>query len=191
MSTSEFPEPDQAEPNQIGLVAGTSSELAGRRARTVVLHNSRSVCWMTMGCGIVAVPLGICMVLEGGSLLFPVSAITFMAALAAAQWILGGFMMCMMLPWAWKWGARMLGFKVKLDARGVNFNLAPKKQPSGMFMAWEQVASVQQKRVGKIWEYTIFGKDGSWATYTTYTFFRPGHVARMIAARAGLTIQKV
>jgi len=195
MSTSEFPEPSQAEPghaepNPTGAAAGLTSELAQRRAKTVVLDNSRSVIWMTMGCGIIAVPMGICMMLEGGSLLFPVSAITFRAGLAAAQWILGGFMMCMMLPWAWKWGKRLLGFSVKLDARGVYFNLVPKERPGGMFMAWEQVAAVQQKRVGKIWEYSIVGKDGSWASYSTYTFFRPGHVARMIAKRAGLTIQK-
>ena len=186
MNASEIPEQSQGE-----AVSGISPELAALRALTVVLHNSRSVCWMTMGCGVVSVPLGICMVLEGGSLLFPLSAINFMAALAAAQWILGGLMMCAMCPWAWKWGARMLSYSVKLDAKGVDLNFGTKKHPDAMFMAWEQVDAVQQKRIGKIWEYTILGNDGRQASYTTYAFFRPTHVARKIAEHAGLTVQKV
>ncbi len=128
MSTSEFPESGQAnlgqtQPIQSGPVAGMTAEIAGLRARTVDLHNPRFLCWTAMSCGIVAVPLGICMMLEGVSLLLPMSAITFRAALAAAQWIVGGFLMCMMCTWTWQWGTRMLGLHVKLDARGVDFNL--------------------------------------------------------------------
>jgi hypothetical protein len=200
MSTTEFPDPTQARPGetevdqsgagQSGAAAGITSEIAARRNHTVVLHNSRIVCWLTMSMAIIAVPLGICMVLEGGSLMYPLSAITFLAVLYGAQWILGGVMMCMTCPWLWKWCTRMLSTKIKLDARGVDFHFGTKKQLSQVFMAWDQVASVQQKRDGKVWEYTILGKDGSRATYSTYTFFRPTHVARKIAERAGLTIQK-
>jgi drug/metabolite transporter superfamily protein YnfA len=186
MSTREFPEPIPS-----GLDTSISSEIAGRRARTLVLHNSRIVCWMTMGMGIISALLGVCMVMMCVSLLFPVSAITFMRVLAAAQWGLGGLMMCLMLPWLWKWGATMLNSRVKLDARGVDFNLGTAKQPGKLFMAWEDVAAVQQKPMGKVREYTILGKDGSRASYTSYTFFRPTHVARKIAEHAGLTIQKV
>ena len=184
-TTSEFPNPGQA-----AAAAGITSELAGLRAKPLLLRNSRTVCWMTIGCGIIAVPLGICMVLEGGSLLFPLSAITFIAVVAAAQWIVGGFLMCMMLPWVWKWGTRMLSVYVKFDARGVDLNLGTKKKPVEMFMAWDQVASVQQKRLGKIWQFTIVAKDGSWVSYTTNSFFRSKRIVRMIAERAGLTIQK-
>jgi hypothetical protein len=194
MTTGEFPEPGQTQPSQSGPVAepvaGKPAEMAEHRARTVVLRNSRIVCWMTMGMGVISVLLGICMMLMVVSLLFPVNAITFMRVIAAFQWGLGGFLMCMMLPWLWKWGTRMLSANVKLDARGVDLNLGTKKKPVEMFVAWDQVASVQQKRLGKIWEFTITAKDGSWASYTTNTFFRSKRVARMIAERAGLTIQK-
>jgi len=193
MTTGEFPKPNQTQAGQSGLVAGAGAgkpaEMAEHRARTVVLRNSRIVCWMTMGMGIISVFLGICMMLMVVSLLFPLSAITFMRVLAAAQWGLGGFLMCMMLPYAWKWGRRMLSAHVKLDARGVDLNLGTKKKPVEMFVEWDQVASVEQKRVGKIWEFTITAKDGSWARYTTNTFFRSKRVARMIAERAGLTVQ--
>jgi len=150
------------------------------RARAVVLRNSRIVCWMTIGCGIVAVPLGICMVLEGGSLLFPLNAITFIAVLAAAQWILGGFLMCMMLPWVWKWSTRMLRANVKLDARGVDLNLGTKKKPVEMFVAWDQVASVQQKRLGKIWSSPLLQKtEAGPATRRTHSFARSAWRGRL------------
>ena len=199
MTTSEFPEPSQTQPNQAqpgqtrpvaGAVAGKPAEMAAHGARPLVLHNSRLVCWMTMGCGIMAVLMGICMVLEGGSLLFPLNGITFRAALAAAQWIVGGFLFSMTLPWAWQWGTRMLRANVKLDARGVDVSLGTKEKPIEMFVAWDQLASVQQKRLGKIWQFTIAAKDGSWVSYTTNSFFRSKRVARTIAERAGLTIQK-
>ncbi len=186
MSASEFPEPSQS-----GMAAGMTAEIAAHRARTVDLHNPRFLCWTAMVCGILAAPLGICMMLEGGSLLFPVSAITVRTAVAAGQWILGGFLMCMTCPWAWQWGTRILGLHVKLDARGVDFKLGTKKRPSDLFLAWEQVAAVQQKRVGTAQEYTVLGKDGSRASFTSNTFYRSQRIARMIAERAGLTIQTV
>jgi hypothetical protein len=79
---------------------------------------------------------------------------------------------------------------VKLDARGVEVTLGTKKKPIDMFVAWDQLASVQQKRLGKIWQYTITAKDGSWVSYSTNSFFRSKRVAREIAERAGLTIEK-
>ena len=173
-----------------GEGAGITTALAALRAKPMLLHNSRFVCWLTMGMGVISVFLGLCMMLMVFSVLTPVSAITFMSVLAAAQWGLGGFLFCCMCPWLWQWGTRMLSFKVKLDARGVDFNLGTKKKPSELFMPWEQVASVQQKRVGNLQEFIILGKDGSHASYSSLTFFRSKHVAKMIAERAGLTIQK-
>ena len=189
MSGGEFPGQDQGG-GQSGEAAGITSEIALRRARTVVLHNSGIVCWMTMGTGVVSVFMGVCMMLMVYTLVIPLNAISFMRVLAAAQWGLGGLMMCMMCPWLWKWGTRMLNFNVKLDARGVDFNLGTKKKPGELFMAWEQVAAVEQKRVGNVQEFTILGKDGSRASYSSMTFFRSKHVARKIAEGAGLTIQK-
>ena len=185
MSATEFPES-----GQVGEGTGISTGIAALRAHPVVLHNSRFVCWLTMGMGVISVLLGICMMLMVFSLLVPVSAITLMRVLAAAQWGLGGFLFCCMCPWLWQWGTRMLGFKVKLDERGVDFNLGTKKKPGELFIAWEQIASVQQKRVGNLQEYTILGTDGSHASYSSLTFFRSMRVAKMIAERAGLPIQK-
>jgi hypothetical protein len=36
----------------------------------------------------------------------------------------------------------------------------------------------------------VIGKDGSEARFSSYTFFRPKHVLRLIAERTGLAIQE-
>ena len=185
MDSREFPEPSQG-----GTAAGIASHMAVERARPVVLHNSRIVCWLTMGLGICSMFIGLCMELMVFSLLFPLTALSFLKVLAALQWGLGGLMMCLLCPWLWKWSSRMINFNVRLDERGVDFNLGTNKKPQELFMAWEHVVSVQQKRVGNAQEFTILGTDGSRATFSSYTFFRPRKVARMIAERAGLTVQK-
>lgn len=185
MSAREFPKPGQS-----ATEAGLTSKIAPHRAGVVVLRNNRIVCWLMMGLGICSLFLGICMMLMVVSLLFPVSALSFMRIFAAVQWGLGGLAMSAMCPPLWKWGLRMMHSSVKLDELGVEFNLGTKRQPQDLFMAWEQVASVGQKRVGNAQEFTVLGRDGGRAIFNSYTFFRSKHVARTIAKRAGLTVQR-
>jgi hypothetical protein len=185
MSTNEIPEPSQSE-----MIAGIHAPMATERAQTVVLHNSRIVCWSTMGMAICALFIGLCMMLIVVSFFIPASALSLVRVLSALQWGLGALIMCLMCPWLWKWGSRMINFNVKLDERGANFNLGTKKKPRELFVPWAQMTSVQQKRKGKAQEFTILGSDGSRASFTSYTFFRPKKIARIIAERAGLTIQK-
>jgi hypothetical protein len=90
----------------------------------------------------------------------------------------------------WKLSRGMAVYKVMLDSRGVNFNLGTKKKPSDLFLAWDQIAAIKHKRVGNAQNYYVLGKDGSEAIFSSYTFFRPKKVARLIAERAGLTIQE-
>jgi hypothetical protein len=122
--------------------------------------------------------------------LTPLGEFSFMRALAATQWGLGGVMMCYTCPALWKWGQTLAGHSVKLDERGVDFNLGTKNKPLELFMAWDNVALVEQKRVGNAQQFTITGKDGSLAQFSSYTFVRPKRIARMIAERVGQTIQK-
>jgi hypothetical protein len=80
--------------------------------------------------------------------------------------------------------------RAQVGERGVEFRLGTKKKPADLFMAWETVASIRRKRVGNAYQFTVTGRDGSFAQYTSYTFFRPAKVARLIAERTGLTIEK-
>jgi hypothetical protein len=178
------------QPNQGGAGVGVTSQIAEHRARHVVLHNSRLVCMGVMGIGVCSLFIGICMVLMVFSLVFPVSAISFMRVLAAAQWGLGGIMFCYMCPALWKWGLGMMHKKVKLDERGADFTLGTKKKPVDLFMAWDEIVAVKQKRAGNAQQFTIQGTQDSYVQFSSYTFFRAKHVARMIAERVGQTIQK-
>lgn len=186
MSATELPESNPA-----GAVAGATAPISIERAHKLVLRNSRIVCWITMGVGVCSAFIGVCMMLMIVSLLTPLSAISFMRVLAAVQWGLGGFLMCILCPALWKWGRGMLEKRVILDERGVDFNLGTRKSPQELLMAWGQVTRVQQKRVGNAQQFTVTGADGSYASFTSYTFFRPRRVARLIAVRAGIEIQKV
>jgi hypothetical protein len=172
-------------------MSGITSEIAAHRARHMMLHNSRVVCFGTMGMGVCSMILGICMMLMVFSLIFPVSAISFMRVLAAAQWGLGGFLMCYMCPALFNWSGALLHKRVKLDERGVDFVLGTKKKPVELFMPWDEITTIKQQRVGNAQQFTVTGNDGSYAQFTSYSFFRPKHVARLIAERAGVAIQKV
>jgi hypothetical protein len=178
----------QANPGAASV--GVTSDIAEHRARHVVLHNSRLVCMVIMGIGVCSLLIGICMVLMIFSVLSPLSAISFMRVLAAAQWGLGGFMFCYLCPAMWNMGLRMMHKRVKLDERGAEFSLGTKKKPVDLFMAWDDIVAVKQQRVGNAQQFTIQGTEGSFAQFSSYTFFRPKRVARMIAERVGQTIQK-
>jgi hypothetical protein len=195
MGISEAIQPQVTQPNTDAIrpqgAAGITADIAGHRAGKTVLHNSRLLCGVTMAMGVCSAFIGVCMVLMVFSVLTPLSAISFLRVLAAAQWGLGGAMFCMLCPGLWKWALRAGYRKVTLDERGAEFQLGSKIKPVGLFMEWSNIASVQQKRAGNGFEFTITGKDGSYVSYNSYSFFRPKHVARMIAQRAGLTVQRV
>jgi hypothetical protein len=87
-------------------------------------------------------------------------------------------------------GRAMAGYQVRLDNRGVEFSLGTKKKPAELFMEWGQIAAIKQMRVGNAQQFWVEGTDGSEARFSSYTFFRPKKVARLIAARTGLAIQK-
>jgi hypothetical protein len=177
------------QPNQGGGI-GATAQIAEYRARHVVLHNSRLVCMGVMGIGVCSALIGICMVLMVFSVLTPLSEISFMRVLAALQWGLGGVMFVYLCPALWKWGMGMMHKRVKLDERGANFSLGTKKKPVDLFMLWDDIVAVKQQRVGNAQQFTIQGTEGSFTQFSSYTFFRPKRVARMIAERVGQTIQK-
>ena len=72
----------------------------------------------------------------------------------------------------------------------MDFNLGTKNKPSNLSLTWDQIAAIKHKRVGNAQQYFVQGTDGSEARFSSYTFFRPEKVARLIAARTGLTIQE-
>jgi hypothetical protein len=182
MGTTEFPAP--------GPGAGINSQIESNRAKPQVLRNSQFLVGVTMIGSIFAAIFAVCMVLMVFSLVFPISNLSASNGWSAFRWGIAALAFGYGCPWLWR--ARvMAGYRVILDSRGVNFNLGTKKKPSDLFLAWNQIAAIKHKRVGNAQQYFVQGKDGSEARFSSYTFFRPKKVARLIADRTGLAIQKI
>ena len=182
MSATEFPAP--------GSGVATSSQIEVNRATPMVLRNSRILCWVTMSGSFFAAVMGVCMGLMVISLLFLQSGSSAGRAISALQWGFGALAMVYMCSRLWSLGCAMLGYQVQFDNRGVTFNLGTKKKPADLFMPWGQVDAINLKRDVNVQRCSVHGSDGSHATFSSYTFFRPKKIAGMIAERAGVTIQK-
>ena len=182
MSSTEFPAP--------GPGAGINSQIATSRAHAMVLRNSRILIGLTLFGSIVAATFSVLMFFGMVSQIIPLSAISVARGFGALQWALAALSMGLMCPWLWKLGRKMAGYRVKLDSQGADFNLGTKKQPSNLFLTWDQIAAIKHKRIGNAQQYWVLGTDGSEARFSSYTFFRPKKVARLIAARTGQAIQE-
>jgi hypothetical protein len=186
MGTLQFPAPGSASSPGTGI----TSEIASKRATAVVLRNSRIGIAFTYIGSIVFAFFAICMALMVFSVLSS-GGLSAGNAYNAFWWGFGALACGYTCPRLWMLARRGTDYEVQMDGRGANFILGTKKQPSNLFLAWDQIAAIQRKRVGNAQQFTVFGKDGSQARYSSYTFFRPVKVARLIAERTGLQIQKV
>ena len=182
MSAAEFPAP--------GPNAGINSEMEFTRAIPRVLQNNRILCWLTLLGGIVVAFRGVCMLLMVIYLLF-LQRFSLGNLIAALQWGVGGLSMLLMCPWLWKKGRAMAGYRVRLEPRGVTFNLGTKKKPSDLFFPWDQITAIKRQRIGSTLQFSVQARDGSEARFSSNTFFQSGTVARQIAERAGVGIQIV
>jgi hypothetical protein len=182
MSATEFPVP--------GPGAGVNSQIEVNRAQPLLLRNSRLLIGATLIMSLLAAVIAICLLLLAMSLLFPLSELTIDRAWSASLWVLYAAISGCSCPWLWSLGRAMAGYRVRLDSHGVEFNLGTKKKPSDLFLAWDQISAIKHRRVGNAQQYLVQGTDGSEAIFSSYTFFRPRKVARLIAARTGLAIQK-
>jgi hypothetical protein len=181
MSTTGFP--------ASGPGAGITSQMATVRATPVVLINSRFLIAVTMICSILFAFFAVCMALMVFSV-FSAGGSIGGNLYNAFWWGAGALAFGYACPRFWKLSRAMANYRVTMDGNGAMFNLGTKKQPSDLFLAWDQIAAITHKRVGNAQQYWVIGRDGSQATFSSYTFFRPKYVARLIAERTGLAIQE-
>lgn len=169
---------------------GISSQMEIHRAKAVVMRNNKFFIGLTLLGSLFALFLAAGFTIMVFVELFPESGFNAGHAINAVQWAFGALVFGLMCPATWKMAMGMLHYNVKMDSQGVDFNLGTKKTPQEVFLPWDKVAAIQQKRVGMHQQFTVQGTDGSYVTFTSYTFFRPKKVARLIAQRTGLVIQK-
>ena len=180
----------QAPANPGAPGGGISSQIELHRAKAVVVRNSRFLIVLTLLTSLFALFLAACMAIMVFVELFPEGGFNAGHAISAVQWAFGALVFGLMCPAMWKMAMNMFHYNVKMDSGGVDFTLGTKKSPKELFLAWDKVAAIQRKKVGMHQEFTVQGTDGSYAMFTNYTFFRPKKVARLIAQRTGLVIQK-
>lgn len=182
MSATGFPAP--------GPGAGITSQIAMHRATPVVLRNSRIGLAVTFIFSIASAFIAVCMAIMVCSVLSSGGGASVGNLYNAFWWGCGAFAFGYGCPRLWTLARAGAAYRVTLDSRGVMFNLGTKKKPSDLFLAWDQIAAIWQKCVGNAQQYSVQGRDGREARFSSYTFFRPRHVARLIAERTGLAIQK-
>ena len=181
MGTTGFPVP--------GPGAGITSQMEMFRATPVVWTNSRVLIVVTMLGSVASAFLSVCMVLMVFSIISSGGGVS--GNLYNLFWWGFGALACGYgCPRLWMLARAMANYKVTMDMRGAMFNLGTKKRPSDLFLAWDQIAAIWHKRVGNAQQYYVQGRDGSEARFSSYTFFRPKKVARLIAERTGLPIQE-
>src|ERR1700722_17839818 len=154
-------------------------------------HNNRFAVFVLLAFAVIAEAMAVCMALETIYLLFMTRGFAFTRLLAAVQW--AGAAFCFVYMGIAFWGiARVAWFvHVKFDASGMQFRLGKPKRPEEISMAWVQVAEIRKQQVGSNWLITIVAKDGSYACYTPYNFFRYMKLARLISACAAVPITQL
>jgi hypothetical protein len=177
-------------PNQDGMRGIVTAQIEALRARVVTVHNSRIYIATLFLISLASAFIGICAVLMAGSLIFPINALTWGRGLGAAQWGFSGILFAYMCPFLWKMAQKMVYPRATFNSSGVQFKMGTRKAPIELFMPWDRVCTINQQRVGNAQQFTVKATDGSYVQYSSFTFLRSKKVARLIAERTGLAIQK-
>lgn len=111
--------------------------------------------------------------------------IGFLGVVIAAAFTLG------LAVYMWAQGGRMAFYEVDFGADGLRFRLGTQQNPQEQFFAWDDIAAVEYKRIVNIQSGSVVGKDNSLVEFSSYTFFRPKKLVKLIAARSGLPIREM
>ena len=182
VSTPGFPAPESVP---------IMSEIACKGYSAVVLRNSKFLCLLTLLGSLFAAFIGVCMLVMALASLFPGNGFSASGLWNALSWAVGALAMIYLCAGSWRLGRDMAGFEVQLNNQGVSFKLGSRKKPAALFIPWDQITAVRRRRVGNVQKFQVEAKNGDEARFSSYTFFRPKKVARMIAERAGLTMQNL
>jgi len=174
----EYLSPSSAIRRPIHLVVG----------QPTLVRNSRVLICLSYLGSVAALGIGLGMVVVAFTCFFPLGALNLDRFAAGALWLLGAWLMAMSQVFLWRQGELMSHCSVLLDTRGAHFKLGSTASDKEVFMPWNRIEAVHYKRIESTLKFTILGKDTSTVTFTSYSFYRPKRVARLIAARAGLPL---
>lgn len=167
---------------------GMRQQIGLSGAHPILLRNNRILVFLSFLGSIAALFVSLCMVLVGLTSIFPLSAMNSGRAAASAVWVLGAWLMAMAQVYLWRQGKLMAHCSVLLDNYGAHFKLGNTENAREAFMPWNKIEAVHYRRIPSAHKFTILGTDTSTVTFTSYSFYRPKRVARLIAERAGLPL---
>jgi hypothetical protein len=157
-------------------------------AHPILLRNNRILIFLSFLGSIVALGVALCMVLVSLTSIFPLSAMNLDRGAAGALGVFGAWLMAMAQVYLWRQGQLMAHCSVLLDDHGAHFRFGNTEDAKEAFMPWNGIEAVHYKRIPNAQKFTILGTDSSTVTFTSYSFYRPKRVARLIAERAGLPL---
>jgi hypothetical protein len=154
----------------------------------MLLRNNRVLIFLTFLGSAAALGISVCMAIVALTYFFPLGGLNMDRSAAGALWGLGAWLMAMSLVFLWRQGHLMASCSVLLDTRGAYFRIANANNGKEVFMPWNGIEAVHYKRIENQQKFTILGSDTSTVTFTSYSFYRPKRVARLIAEHAGLPL---
>jgi hypothetical protein len=167
---------------------GVSQQLHLVGERPMLLRNNPVLIFLTYLGSIAALLISLSMLFVALTTVFPLRAMTPDRFAAAALLVLGAWLMAMTQVFLWRQGNLMAYCSVLLDSFGAHFKLGNAADAKEVFMPWNGIEAVHYKRIQNGQKFTILGADTSTVTFTSYAFYRPKRVARIIAERAGLPL---
>jgi hypothetical protein len=167
--------------------AETSAGVAS--AAPEVYRNNRAMCWFTKGGAAMGVGLAVLFLVGGVWNVFgtPGSFGHRMGALVGV--LVGALITFFGSLELWRLGRDMEFYEVRFDADALRFRLGNEAQPVVYAFPWGEISAVRYKRVINVQYGSVDGADGSTVDWSSYSFFRPKKLARMIAERAGVQLQ--
>ena len=180
----------EAQDQVLAPAPGIRQSLNTLGVQPMLLRNSRVLIFLTFLGSLAALFVALGMTAVALTALFPLRALTMDRFAAGAFWGLGAWLMAMSQVFLWRQGIAMSNCSILLDSHGAHFRLGETKNGKEAFMPWNEIAAVHYKRIPNAQKFTILSKDTNIVIFTSYSFYRPRRVARLIAQRAGLPLQR-
>jgi hypothetical protein len=160
-------------------------------AESFIFRNNRFWLAIVMISAFVAAAFALGSFVGGLVAIVPLRGFNFHRLMTVISLIVTGAVMAGMGLQMWWLSQSMAFYEARLDPGGVHFRLGSKDRPDEKSFAWDQITSINHKRVASYQYFSIVGTDDRLVEYTSYTFFRPKKLSRLIAARAGQPIREM
>ncbi len=166
-----------------------SATAQGAVQKQIVLRNSRIVIALVLLAGCASMVSGAAFGLLALSCLLP--GFTWGRLYGAGSWAFAAIASVIMGAQLWRFGLRMARNRIRLTSEGVYFHRNAKKQEPEVFFAWDEITRIASRRSANVRYCSVVAQGGREVDFSSFTFLRPNHIARIIAAHAGKILEEI